>query len=389
MKRTTSFFTLLTFLCIGLVGLVLTPAPAQAQALTYETDDGWSFQTTGRIPVFLNASSHENFSENGDDQFATRIMSGFIPGELNFMMSAPTQNGVDVSAMFQINHHLQGPGLQNDGLFEGRIVDIIIAGNFGTFNIGKGFGIFNATALGDAGSGTGVGRFLGPDYANATLGRIGTGYTYANFNPRITYSTPDLNGFGLTAGLINPENPALDDAEIETATPRVEGQIDYTFDLGTGSFMLWAGGMYQQVTVTSEDFDYNMSGWDVGGRLNAAGIGLSGSFSQTNSVGADGLYGINLEGGGLDEANVDATQWYVEGTYDFGGFVLGASYGEGDQDAETTQVGSSPAITNELLMIFSRYMVNDNLTFTAEFQDFASDAQNDYNAFILGAQLTF
>ena len=389
--RTTNFSVVpaVALIVIGLIGLLFTASPAQAQLVSYETEDGWNFQATGNIPVFLVGSDHEDFSADGSNQFGTRVMSGFIPGELTFSVDAPTQNGVDVSAMFQINHHLQGPGDQNQGLFEGRIADVIVAGDFGTFNIGKGFGIFNATALGDAGSGMGVGRFIGPDYANATLGRIGTGYTYANFNPRVIYSTPDLGGFGLSVGLINPENPGPSDRGVETSLPRLEGQLDYTFGFDAGTLQVWAGGLYQDVQVIDPDFSYDMTGWDVGARLNAAGFGLTGTYSETSGIGADGLIGINLTGSGLDQAEVDADQWYVEGTYDFGGFVLGASYGEGTQDAADTVVGSSPAIDNQLLMVFARLQVTDNFTLMAEFQDFESSAQNNYNAFILGSQISF
>ena len=383
------------FISLGaaLLLFALSAPVAQAQLVSFETEEGWGLQVTGDLPVFLVGSSHEDFSADGGDEFATRVMSGFNPGNVTFTIDAPTQNGIDVSAVFQINHHLQGPGVQNAGLFEGRIADIVVAGDFGTFNIGKGFGIFNATALGDEGSTLGVGRFLGPDDADATLGRIGTGYTYANFNPRITYTTPDLGGLSLRLGMINPENPAAPgvdaDQIVETRTPRFEGQLDYTVEHSSGSFLLWAGGLYQDVNVTDPDFNYDMTGWDVGGRLDAAGFGLSGTFSQTNGIGADGLIGLNLNGSGLDQATVDATQWYVEGTYDINRFTVGASYGEGDQDAVTTSVGSAPEIKNQMFMWFARFGLTDHLILISEFQYFESDAQNDYVAFILGSQVTF
>lgn len=364
--------------------------PVQAQNASFDSDTDWNLEVTGAIPVFMNFSNHDSFSSDGEDQFATRVMSGFNPANITFNVSAPMQNGLTVTGIFQINHHLQGASVQNDGLFEGRIAEIAVSGNFGTLNVGKGFGIFNSIAIGDNGSGMGVGRFGGPDAANATLGRIGSGYTYANFNPRVTYTTPDLGGFTYKVGLFNPEKPGGATPNIETSMPRIETQADYMIPFENGSAQVFAGGMYQNVDVVSADYDYDIIGWDVGLKTNVAGLNLIGSFSQTEGVGADGLIGLNLAGGtGLDQAEVEATQWYVEGVYDFDGFKLGASYGEGSQDAKTTAVGASPEITNELLMVFARFMVTDNLTFMAEFQDFASDAQADYNAFILGMQLGF
>lgn len=392
---------------VVLVALSLSVQHANAQLVSYESDDGWNLGVTGAIPVFFNLSDHEDFNSDGSNQFSSRVMSGFNPGNVTFTVTAPEQNGVTVSGVFQINHHLQGASIQNDGLFEGRVADIILAGDFGSINIGKGLGVFQSISIADAGSGMGVGRFAGPDAADATLGRIGAGYTYANFNPRIIYNTPDLGGFGLSLGLVNPEKPRGAEPEegvvdnfavdIETPAPRFEGQADYTIGFDAGSLRLWAGGLYQYVDVISENFNYNITGWDVGARLNAAGFGLTGSYSETSGIGSDGLIGLalDIDGddanrlGGLTQAEMDGQQWYVEGTYDFGGFIVGASYGEGIQDGVTNTFGSFSRNTNQLIMGFTRLTVTDNLTFMLEVQDFQSQAQADYNAFIVGAQLTF
>ncbi|WP_372906386.1 porin, partial [Rhodohalobacter sp.] len=264
-----------------------------------------------------------------------------------------------------------------------------ISGDFGTVNMGKGFGIFNSSSIGDAGSGMGIGRFGGPDAANATLGRIGSGYTYANFNPRVTYTTPDFGGFTLKAGLINPEKPDGPSDQVTTTTPRLEAQANYLISFDSGSVDLWAGGMTQNVDITSQNFDYNISGWDLGTRLNAGSLTLTGAYSETKGVGADGLIGLSLTGSALDQADVEASQWYTEATYTAGNFTLGASYGEGAQDANTTEIGSSPDITNQLLMVFTRYKLTDQLTLIGEAQNFESDAQANYQAFVAGMQFNF
>lgn len=391
MKSTKYLKLLFTGIAVFLASISSSGFLFAQDGASFETDEGWNLHVTGAIPVFVVASNHDNFSSDGDDQFATRVMSGFNPGNVTFTIGAPSQNGIDVSAVFQINHHLHGPSVQNAGLFEGRVADIVIAGNFGTINAGKGFGIFNSISIGDNGSQLGVGRFGGPDAADATLGRIGTGYTYANFNPRVTYTTPDLGGFTLKAGIINPEKPGGASANLETASPRFEGQVDYVFDLGNGSLQAWAGGLYQNVNIATPDYDFDISGWDTGLKLNVSGLTLTGTYSETTSIGADGLIGINISGGSaLDQADIDGSQWFTEGTYDFDGFVLGASYGEGSQDANTTEVGSAPDVTNELFMAFARISVTDNLLFLIEAQSFSTDApQADYGAFILGSQITF
>lgn len=386
-KRVTRSITVaLCFICSS----ILTAQSVQAQGVHFESENNWGLTVNGQLPVFLVASNHAEFNSDGSDQFASRVMSGFNPSNISFTIDAPEMNGLNVKGIFQINHHLQGPSIQNEGLFEGRIADIQISGDFGAINFGKGFGIFNSSSIADAGSGMGIGRFGGPDAANATLGRIGSGYNYANFNPRVTYTTPDLNGLSVKAGLINPEKPSgASGQEIQTATPRLEAQANYIIDLNSGNIDLWLGAMSQHVEVVSDAFNYNISGYDLGARLTANGFRVTGAYSKTQGVGADGLIGINLTGTGLDQAEVEASQWYAEGTYDLNRLTLGLSYGEGSQDAATTAVGSSPDITNELLMIFSRYKLTDNLTLLGELQDFSSDAQNNYQALIIGMQFNF
>ncbi len=381
-------------LTIAILLLIITIFPSQSAAQDVSfNNSGWETQLTGAFPVFMVGSNHQDYSTGNSDQFSTRIMSGFNPANLTFTVTAPTQKGITVSGIVQINTHLQGPGIQNDGLFESRIAQIKIAGDFGTIHAGKGFGIFNSTSIGDNGSGLGVGRFGGPDAADATLGRIGTGYTYANFNPRVTYTTPEINGFTIKAGFINPEKPngsGNRSADLETSTPRIEAQIHYNRAFDFGDMQFWSSGLYQNVDVVGQDFSYAFSGWELGSKLQTDALTLLGSYSRTNSIGADGLIGLNISGGtGLDQADVAASQWYLEATYDLENILIGGSYGEGHQDSETTPVGSSPAIKNQLAMIFARMPVTDNLMVMMELQDFSSDAQADYQAIILGTQFSF
>ena len=120
---------LATAIAILVASITAIPLQTQAQEVLLNTDTGWNVEVTGAFPVFLVTSNTNNYSSNGDNQVATRIMSGFNPANITFSVHAPTQNGINVSGVFQINNHLQGPSIQNDGLFESRIADIVIAGD--------------------------------------------------------------------------------------------------------------------------------------------------------------------------------------------------------------------------------------------------------------------
>jgi len=172
--------------------------------------------------------------------------------------------------------------------------------------------------------------------------------------------------------------------------PRVEGQLDYVLDASYGELKLWTGFLYQNIRLIDKNYDYNMTGVDIGAHIDVDIFGLTLAYTQTTGIGADGLYGFNTDGGvGINDAEVEATQWYSEVDYVLGKTTLGASYGEGQQDATVTPVGVARAITNQLAMLFVHHKITPALTVVAEIQQYRSQAQADYQAYIMGIQFDF
>ena len=207
--------------------------------LSIETSEGWKFGVNGHVPVFAIFNDADASEED-----AFRITTGFNPATAQFNIYAPTQNGLDVSAHFQLNSHLAGAdGVQNSGYglegkgrvsgVESRVAEVVVAGDFGTVNIGKGYGIFGTPAIGDHSSGMGVG-FHDPNSGASASGRIGNGYFYANFNPRVIYTSNDMNGLQYKIGAFQPEKPGAD-IRAETEMPRIEANIVWTGD----DYSLW------------------------------------------------------------------------------------------------------------------------------------------------------
>ncbi len=359
-------------------------------AVVLGSAQGYEASVSGSIPVFLVISDHDGVAGASGEQ-AARIQSGFNPANVTVHVKAPTTDGLTVSAHVQYDTHLQGAGQQDSGLLESRVAEIQVDGAFGTVSLGKGFGIFNSDAIGDISSGLGVGWLGGgADTANATGGHIGTGYVYANFNPHITYASPDMNGLKFKIGAINPEDPAGFGGRVETNMPRLEGQLDYIMDASFGEMKVWTGFMYQNINLIDLKYDYNLTGVDVGTHIDVGGFGLTLAYTDTKGVGADGLYGFNTDGGlGVNDAEVKATQWYGEADYVLGKTTVGFSYGEGQQDATVTPVGSARDITNKLGMLFVHHKLTPAFTVIGELQDYSSDAQADYKAYVVGAQFDF
>src|SRR3546814_6735819 len=85
---------------------------------------------------------------------------------------------------------------------------------FGEVKIGRDIGLFaSEQILNDItllSSGTPAGN-VAP--SNTTLGRIGVGYIYTDFQPQITYTTPSFSGFTASIGIFEPLSSLTGPAE--------------------------------------------------------------------------------------------------------------------------------------------------------------------------------
>jgi hypothetical protein len=370
----------------------------------FESDSGWKLGVNGHIPVFALISDNDNLEED-----AFRITTGFNPATVQLNVHAPTQNGLEVSGHIQLNSHLSGAdGVQNSGFgrvdfgrqsgVESRVAEIAVNGDFGTLNIGKGFGIYGTPAIGDAGSSMGIGLF-NPNQGDATAGRIGNGYFYANFNPRVMYTSPSMSGVQFKIGLFQPEKPKDGDVnsniidsvgnplsitsnnpindKVGTESPRVEANVVWSGDILT----LWIGGFTQSVQVEDPAVDdFTMTGIDFGGAVALGAFNLRANYGLTKGTGNYVFGGHGVQGGAEEE---DADQWYVEGTFDVNSrATVGLSYGEGSDDLTD--------VDNNLTMIFARYKATDALTILAEVQNLSTNLEDgNSSAVIVGAQFTF
>ena len=343
-------------------------SPVMAE-VSFESDNGWKAGFNGHIPIF---AVFGNYDEPTDEDSFT-ITTGFNPATLQTNIYAPTQNGLEVSGHFQMNANI-APGDANTE-FRSRVSEIAVAGDFGKVNIGKGFGIYGVPAIGDNGSALGVGLIGGPDQVAATAGRIGNGYFYANFTPRVMYTSNNLGGLQFKVGLFSPSKvDGVTDAEY--TMPRIEANVVYSGD----NFSLWSSGFTQDVDSKIGTFDdYTMSGIDFGGSVSLGGLSVRGNYGITQGTG-NGVFAARL-----DPNEEDASQWYVETTYQINRSTLGVSYGEGEDDFI-----AGDGDDTDLTMLFARYAATDHLTLMAEYTTLGTgNGQGEYDAIIFGSQLTF
>lgn len=282
------------------------------------------------------------------------IQNGLLPGFVIFT-AATKQNGYDISGTISID-----PGTSTDGgTFgangagggRGNIIgdqrrNFLTVGNekMGTFKLGRDIGLFGQNAilndmtLVSVGGGSGFNGAL-----NTTLGAIGSGYVYTQFQPQITYTSPKMNGLQLSAGgfqqVATPNIPA---------TAGNDRQLGFqgmaTYDLANGK--VWA-------TVINQNYDRtagattnpaNITGGELGGNVNFGALGLTANYFTGKGLGT-GLIGL----GGTDGVGEkrDSDGYLLQATYKVGDTKFGVNYGQSKLDATSNDRATATQILDK------------------------------------------
>ena len=293
--------------------------------------------------------------EGGSD--ISSISVGLLPNVWGFTVKAPTKNGLDVSGRLGLYTHMNATGNSGDNnVINIRETSLTVAGSFGSVLMGRSLGIHQSNAILNDMTLFGVGVAAG-NVAGTTLGRIGVGYVYADWYPQITWTTPGLGPIGAKIGILQatPLQSSTGADATNTETPRVEAQLDYSFELGGLGGYVWVDGQYQNLGRTSTEASHFSS--RIGRGAGTAAVEATGEFAEDIDIAgigfgtrltfqgfklvASGFYnhglGMQFQGnlaggysGSLDERGKPRHFYggYIQGTYDFGqGTNVGYSYG--------------------------------------------------------------
>ncbi len=253
----------LTLLLVAVA--LLWPAAANAQ-LTMQMSNGWSFTFAGNVNAFWVFTKQNNSGPSNSS-----IRTGLLPAFATFEArgkEAGMNLGVHFGFAPQINNGAVhdnfgnraigvGTGTQAGAQIDMRQVYLTIGfkdgsqilagrelGLFGRQNIVQDMTLFGVGAVG-IGGGQGGGT---------TLGRIGYGYIYPNFDAQVTYSTKGGTPAQISIGLFQPSVlGAVGDVVADptsnaysfTSIPRVEAEVTYNQKSGSTKYMVWAGGLWQ------------------------------------------------------------------------------------------------------------------------------------------------
>ncbi len=358
-----------------LAALLFLASSAQA-AVVIGGSDGWSFSTDGMVNLFATYQNSDDLPAGVNPAYATdedgiRIKNGFLPNILAFNIKAPTMNGLDLGARFGFYPSAAQSNTKNtfSGQIDMREIFFTVDGNFGQLMIGKGLSLFlgqnlltEQTLMG-AGQ---IGSALSLSDAGVTLGRIGYGYIYPNFNSQIRYTTPDMGGLKFAVGIYDPSVIAGDVTADETKLPRVEAELSYAGTFGDGSvFKAYTNGMWQEAdfTTTLASGEDDVTAWGISGGF-VAGMGgfeLSGSAFTGEALGTN----LMLDTDSLDADGEERETWgYIaQLTYTManeGKTKFGVSYGANEFDeSDADEAAVLSWIESQAMLTF---MVTQDIT---------------------------
>jgi hypothetical protein len=249
----------------------------------------------------------------------------------------------------------------------------------------------------------GVGSVAGLAGGNTTLGRIGSGFIYADWKPQITYTTPNFNGFQATAGITQAWNlqsvGLLGGADLSAgkrggAAPAYEGKASYSFSANDVTGKVWVSGIGQKLVYEGVQLSDSI-GWaaDIGANVNFAGFGLTGYYYNGEGIGTTGQF----IGGAHTNGNLrDSDGGYVQATYVLPTKTkLGVSWGESNLDRANGEGASNNVKTNEMWTAGLYHPLTKHLNLVAEYSHVESENQaatkitNKNNIGSLGAILFF
>ena len=357
---------------------------APASAVSWSAGD-WEVSYTGTINLFYNQADRSDINSGN----SSHLNEGLLPAFHTMKAVSPATNGLTGTAQISFapdssSSKVSGQN-KTGGSIDMREVFFNVEGSFGTISVGRTLSLFSRGAILNDMTLFGVGASGGLDGGGTSLGRIGNGYTYAEFNTRFAWKSPDMSGFNVEIGIFDPlEGSAGNTANFETDTPQFQIAANYSTSFDGGSLSVWADGIYQEMSGRADA----AAGFNTSGEVTTQGFG----FGVNVAAGGVGLVVSMYDGEGLGSVRqvdtnsyqctatrcteAEADGYYIQATYNVSPATkVGVSYGESNQD-NVTLVGAvnnagDTAIerSNELTTVGVYHDVNSWLKVVAEYND--------------------
>ena len=386
----------------------------------------WTVDIGGNLNAYytntrFSGDMESNVRNAPSSKTANTVSTGLLPAALG--IGAKTrQNDLDVAFQFTFftgvdsnsetavgsgSGHM-GAGLgQNNGA-GGNSLNIRQAyltfgdKSWGSVKMGRDLGVFGSDAILSDMTLLGVGSGAGGN-GNSTLGRIGTGYLYADWVGQVQYTTPNWNGFQVTAAARQPwansanSDLGFDAKAVYSWTGDVSGKVwvsgvtQKTRSAADAGSTVVDGNGVPTVTAATPAFDNRANAIDIGANINIDKANLVAYYYDGKNMGLGQYVRSNTIASGLGIESVNGRDRDVKGGYAQATYViptgtkLGVSYGlskndnraAGDTEFESKSwiVGAYHPLTKSLNLV-AEYIDNkvENNAYVAGFDGKAKTA---------------
>ena len=284
------------------------------------------------------------------------IREGLLPSNFNITLST-RQRGLDILVDFGfypgINSVKQGGAgfYVNNGLataFSTSGIDMrqqyATIGNkhIGTFKLGRDIGLFGQEAILNDFTILSVGTTNGNVApGSVSLGRIGLGYVYADFQPQITYTTPSMGGLTAAFSVMQPLDDILAGSTLSPALhghgqPQFQAKLTYaTPGKGPVKANFWLNGITESMepanATEAKAVGFNLgqsvraTGFDAGAKVTVKDFSLVAYGYNGRGIGTEALYLLGIDATGHPR---ESRGGYLQGTYTLAKkWTLGGSWG--------------------------------------------------------------
>ncbi len=360
----------------------------------------WTLDIGGVVNAYYTHSSYSGDTGgasnplglgDGNQDSSNNITTGLLPNYLS-VSGKTRQNDLDVGFTISIN---PGASTTQAGVQtaqqENRQAFLTFGdASWGSIKLGKDLGIYASDAILNDMTLLGVGGGAGSLAGNTTtLGRIGTGFMYADWKSQVAYTSPNWNGFNFTVGVTQGFNAVAGSAAgSQASTERsgsqsaYEGKASYAWT-GDVAGKVWVSGISQKVEGLAVGGDDRATAMDIGTTVNLAGFGLTGYYGQGDGIGQTFQLFDGFDATGKSR---DSDQWYIQGTYTLPtvGTKLGVSYGESTLDGNSADAFND--IEDSMWTVGAYHPITKHLNLVAEYSVSERDLDNKGAAADLNAK---
>ena len=381
---------------LAVAGAVLALSATAANAGIIIPAGEWTLDINGNVNAFyINNSSKDNNVVDGglsnqrnggaSGDTASSINTGLLPSWLG-VTGKTRQNDLDTEFTISLQPGASSTtSLAGGGGSEFRQAYLSFGDkSWGTILIGKNIGQFgrdailsDMTLLGVGSQGL-VGTAGG---TTTTLGRIGTGFLYADFNGQITYTTPNMGGFEATVGIDQPLstlNVSATSLDLDGPhkNPAFVGVARYSFAADNVSGKIWLEGKGQKFYAAAGAAAIDATAVGVGANISAGNASVTGYYYDGNGAGttAWGMDGVSATGNSKRRSDGG----YLQGTY-----VLptktkaGISWGQSNLDLAGGEVSPNLVKSNQMTTVGLYHPLTKHLNLVAEYSKVTAENHNN------------